>query len=248
MIGSGSVAFALMGYIIAHMRPPNFDVELNPKLLAFILGDPEDQIEKAIGFLCSPDPKSRSKAEEGRRLVRRSEYLYHVVNGETYNAIRNDADKKAYWRDQKKRQRLARQQGSAADTDVEPRPPAAASNGKYHEDASDVIDLINKISGKDFRKVESNLVPISERLREDGVDFEGVAKMLRRQWELWKDTFTKDDQPRPMREYFQPSTLFRPKNFGNYYASRDLPITKPKPKSAEPNQIQEVIDVPTLNL
>lgn len=106
MIGSGSVVFALMGYIIAHMRPPEFDVELNPKLLAFILGDSEEDIQGAIEFLTTPDPKSRSKAEGGRRLVRRGEYLYHVVNGETYNAIRNDADKKAYWRDQKKRQRM----------------------------------------------------------------------------------------------------------------------------------------------
>lgn len=108
MIGSGSVVFAVWGYVISHMRPPAFEVELNPKLLAFILGDGEDAIEGAIEVLCSPDARSRSQSEEGRRLIRRGTYLYHVVNGETYNALRNDAEKKAYWRDQKKRQRLAR--------------------------------------------------------------------------------------------------------------------------------------------
>lgn len=140
MIGAGSVAFALMGYVISHMRPPAFDVELNPKLLAFILGDPEDEIEKAIEFLCSPDLKSRSKAEEGRRLVRRNEYLYHVVNGETYNAIRNDADKKAYWRDQKKRQRMAARE-KAPPEDEKTSDSQPANNSKFVKPTAEEMEL-----------------------------------------------------------------------------------------------------------
>lgn len=128
MIGAGAPVFAVWGYVIAHMKPPHFDVELNPKLLAFILGEPECEIESALVTLTSPDPRSRSKTEDGRRLLKKGEYLYHVVNGETYNAIRNEEEKKAYWRDQKQRQRAKSASGGYRSRVVEPKSlPAAAS-------------------------------------------------------------------------------------------------------------------------
>lgn len=103
MIGSGAAVFAVWGYCIAKMKPPQFELELNPVLLAFVLGEDEETIVSAIEKLCSPDAKSRSKAEEGRRLIKKGEYLYKVVNGGVYHEIRNNEDKRAYWRDQKRR-------------------------------------------------------------------------------------------------------------------------------------------------
>lgn len=105
MIGAGAVFFAVMGYIIAKSAPPNFEVELNPKLLAFIIGEPEEEIIEAIEKMCSPDPKSRSKAEEGRKLLKRGEYLYFVVNGEEYARLKNNSERQARWREQKQKQR-----------------------------------------------------------------------------------------------------------------------------------------------
>lgn len=93
MVGAGAVNFAVFGYVIANHRPDRqlgATVELNPKLLAMILGEPETTISEAIKFLCQPDPKSRSKGHEGRRLIQLGEYEYQVVNGAKYRQIRDE--------------------------------------------------------------------------------------------------------------------------------------------------------------
>lgn len=97
MVGAGVNVFALWPYVIANMRGSREHgalVELNPKLLGFVLGCEEAEIVKAIGYLCAPDKASRSKAEEGRRLVRVGQFAYRVVNGAEYLAIRMADDKR----------------------------------------------------------------------------------------------------------------------------------------------------------
>ena len=106
MVGAGAVPFAVWGYVISHQKPPNFDVELNPVILATIIGETEAEIISAIAKFCAPDLKSRSKAEEGRKLLKQGEYLYHVVNGKEYDAIRNNEERREYWRTQKSKKRL----------------------------------------------------------------------------------------------------------------------------------------------
>lgn len=111
MVGSGAIVFAVMGYVIANYkldRAVGAQVELNPKLLAFILGESEEDVAKAIEKLCQPDPKSRSKDEEGRRLVRMGEYAYKVVNGAKYTSIRNTEDRREYQRKKQQEYRLRR--------------------------------------------------------------------------------------------------------------------------------------------
>lgn len=91
MYGSGAMMFAVMGYVVANMLPVGDDgmqVELNPEMLRHVLGEDEKDVRKAIETLCSPDPKSRTKQEEGRRLVKLGEFEYRVVNGPKYRAIR----------------------------------------------------------------------------------------------------------------------------------------------------------------
>lgn len=108
MVGSGAVVFAVMGYVIAN-QVPNFDgelvVELNPELLGFILGEKPKSVVEAIDFLCSPDAKSRTKVEEGRRLVKLGEFSYLVVNGRHYRAMRDPARRREQNREAKRRQR-----------------------------------------------------------------------------------------------------------------------------------------------
>lgn len=105
MVGIGAIPFAVWGYVISHQKPPKFEVELNPKILATIIGESEDGIQKAIERFCEPDVKSRTDTNEGRKLVRLGEYLFHVVNGAQYDSIRNHEDRKAYWREQKQKKR-----------------------------------------------------------------------------------------------------------------------------------------------
>ena len=106
MIGAGAVVFAVWGYVIACQQPDRSvgsQVDLNPKLLAFIIGEPEEQVIKAIEYLCSPDEKSRTKEQDGRRLIRIGEFSYQVVNGKKYTDIRNEAERRVQNRESQQR-------------------------------------------------------------------------------------------------------------------------------------------------
>ena len=108
MIGAGAVVFAVMGYVIANGMPDRkvgMQVELNPKLLAFILGETEGDVEKAINYLCRPDKNSRTDGNEGRRLIRLGQFAYQVVNGAKYRAIRDEERRRETDRESKRRQR-----------------------------------------------------------------------------------------------------------------------------------------------
>ncbi len=108
MIGAGAVVFAVMGFVISNQVPDadvGSQVELNPKLLAFILGEPEEKITEAIKFLCAKDDKSRTPDCDGRRLIKLGEYAYQVVNGATYNSMRNEDDRRRQNREAKRRER-----------------------------------------------------------------------------------------------------------------------------------------------
>jgi hypothetical protein len=88
MAGSGSNVFAVWTYCIATANR-HHTVYLNEKGLSVILGEPIERIEQAINYLCSPDPNSRSKVEEGRRLIKVVDVgcTYRVVNHSVYNEL-----------------------------------------------------------------------------------------------------------------------------------------------------------------
>lgn len=97
MVGAGAVVFAVWGYVIAKQEPDKkmgSQVRLNPKLLAAIIGESEQDVEKAIKFLCAADPQSTTKGQSGRRLVRLGEFDYQVVNGAKYRAIRDQEERR----------------------------------------------------------------------------------------------------------------------------------------------------------
>jgi len=106
MVGAGVHVFAVWNYVIAKTR--RGFVELNPVLLAFILGTNEAVVETAIQFLCAEDPKSRNATEGGRRLVREGQFQYRVVNWISYDGIRSSEDLKRYNREKKRQSRLRR--------------------------------------------------------------------------------------------------------------------------------------------
>ena len=112
MVGSGATVFAVWGYVIAHMRADgkpgnhiNAQVDINPQLLAFILGESEKEVGRAIAKLCAPDPKSRTPDEQGRRLVKMGQFTYRVVNGAKYMDIRTSEERREYFRIAKRKQR-----------------------------------------------------------------------------------------------------------------------------------------------
>lgn len=97
MVGKGFASFALLDYVIANMKPDKtvgFQVDLNSTILSTVFGEPEESVVRAIEFLCSTDPKSRTPDEEGRRLVKVGTFSYRVVNGVKYDKIRNEEDRR----------------------------------------------------------------------------------------------------------------------------------------------------------
>ena len=109
MRGAGAHVFAVWDYCISCQTPDRAvgsQVELNPEVLAFLIGEPVEKIQKAIDFLCAPDPKSRTEAEGGRRLIKLGAFDYRVVNGAKYRAIRNEEERREQNREAKRRERL----------------------------------------------------------------------------------------------------------------------------------------------
>lgn len=98
MVGAGSHVFAVMAYVISHMQPGPDKVEfvrLQPTILGAVIGEDEAEIEKAISYLCKPDPKTTTEGEGGRRLIQVEQFVYRVVNGKHYRSIVDLEDKLA---------------------------------------------------------------------------------------------------------------------------------------------------------
>ncbi len=94
MYGAGLDVFAVWGYVISHAR--NGTIELNPKKVSDTLGGTMEDVQKAITFLMSPDPKSRWKTHGGRRLVKEGEFQYLIPSWDFYHAIRNEEERREY--------------------------------------------------------------------------------------------------------------------------------------------------------
>lgn len=98
MVGAGFHVYAVWDYCITKNR--SGFIELNPKLLAFVLNGgregSEQQVSDAIEFLMKPDPTSRSKEQEGRRLVKEGQFQYRMVNWGHYESIKSIVDLREY--------------------------------------------------------------------------------------------------------------------------------------------------------
>ena len=97
MYGAGVGVFAVWGYVIANTGIDHA-VELNPKLLSATLGTTIAEVEASIAYLCAPDSSSRSEGANGCRLVKSGSFRYEVVNHEGYRTMRNNEDRREYFR------------------------------------------------------------------------------------------------------------------------------------------------------
>lgn len=126
MVGKGSPFFAVWAYVIAHAVPDSkvgTQVELNPAIIGFLLGEPVETVERVLREMQEPDLKSRTQDEQGRKLVPLGGYSYRVVNGAKYRAMRDQAARReqnrraqAVFRDKKVLKRSQLGPGEAAGT------------------------------------------------------------------------------------------------------------------------------------
>jgi hypothetical protein len=97
MVGAGIEVYALMPYIISEAMPDKVHggyIEMNPVLIAATFGTTADVIERAIEYLCRPDPKTTTPGDEGRRIVKIGPFAYRVVNYAYYKSIQNEEDRR----------------------------------------------------------------------------------------------------------------------------------------------------------
>jgi len=125
MIGRGGTVFAVWTYAIAN-KSQYGKVELNPHLLAAVIGDPVEEIGKALDYLCSPDELSRTKDHDGRRLIREGQFDYVVVNAAKYGYVVDLEARRAGDRERKHRERERAREGHTSNVPRETSPPAAA--------------------------------------------------------------------------------------------------------------------------
>lgn len=138
MMGAGPEVFAVWGYVIANTH--GSQVELNPRLLSAVIGTSPETIQRAIDYLCAPDPNSRSKVEDGKRLIREGEFAYRVPNFEAYRAVRDEEDRRAYNRRKQAESRARRRTVNTPVIDSQSRLPKSALSAKTEADTETETD------------------------------------------------------------------------------------------------------------
>lgn len=156
MVGAGAINFAVLDFVITCQKPSReygSVVEINPVLLSAILGEKVEAVQGAIDFLLAPDPRSRTKKQDGRRLVRLGEYLYQVVNGAKYRAIRDEEERRTQNREAQATFREKKKSNSSADPQ---RVTLGDLNGKS------VGEIVKRVEAGEL--VETPLLPPAENL------------------------------------------------------------------------------------
>ena len=83
-------------------------VDMTVEAIARRTNVPIEKVRFGIEQLMKPDPSSRSKEKDGRRLLAldsRRDWGWIIVNYQHYRAIQDEEGRRAYFRDAKRRQR-----------------------------------------------------------------------------------------------------------------------------------------------
>jgi hypothetical protein len=170
LYGQPALVFAVWGYAIANARPSRRDgesyVEMNPTLLAATFATTVDAVAQALRFLESPDPNSRRKVEQGRRLMLIGDdnsagpRQYRVVNGRHYRDIRDEDQRREQNRNAKRRQR-AKEVGAASISRLGHSQPASG----YVQPASLYVSHCQPASAQEEGEEEREALGITKRER-----------------------------------------------------------------------------------
>lgn len=112
MFGAGEHVHAVWAWCIANASRDGF-VEINVTAIAAFIGTTDERVEDALAYLQAPDPRSRTPKEDGRRLAHEGGFQFRIVNHATYRAMKDDNERRAYFR-QKQRESRARRKAKAS--------------------------------------------------------------------------------------------------------------------------------------
>lgn len=86
-------------------------VDMTPEAISRRTNVPLEEISEALAALCSPDPRSHSPGEDGRRLLpldERRAWGWQIVNYHHYRAIRDEEARREYFRNYRQKEREAK--------------------------------------------------------------------------------------------------------------------------------------------
>jgi hypothetical protein len=133
-------------FLFCHCDRSGF-VEAHPAIVSAKTGLPMARVKAALAFLEEPDPDSRSKAEDGRRIIPiEDDHVsgWKVVNYEYYRGLRRAEDRREYHRQYWHTRKLNHTQHSStppnptqpiayaeADVDAEKKDTGTASRSRF---------------------------------------------------------------------------------------------------------------------
>lgn len=131
--------------------------------------------------------------------------------------------------EQSKTKEQAKQKAELSNTpSPSPLPPPPPDNNM----AAQVLEYLNKKTGKSFRPVESNLKLIRARLNE-GYTESDIRRVIDRKAQEWSND-------KSMRQYLRPETLFGATKFSQYVGE----VGQPLPQKKEQNVLHDWAKVP----
>ncbi len=90
------------------LADPTGAVDMTHEAISRRTNVPEDEVRKYIGQLCQPDAKSRSKMEDGKRLVpldKNRDWGWQIVNYQHYRRLKDEEARRSYFRDAQRKAR-----------------------------------------------------------------------------------------------------------------------------------------------
>ena len=213
-------------------------IDMTPQAISARTSIPFEIIEKGLKLLADPDPYSRTPGDDGRRIVTMDAHRpwgWVIVNYAKYRDMKtreekNEADRIRIAANRKAlkdrdvatcsnmSQRVADVAYAAVPASVavttkskalSGNPDITPPNGRdYRAESREVLDYLNRATGRAYRSVDSNLKLITARLK-SGVTAVRMKEVVLHKSDQWKG------DPK-MDEFLRPKTLFNSTNFENY--------------------------------
>jgi len=200
-------------------------IDMTPTAISRRTNIPIDIINHGIEVLQETDSESRTKDEEGRRIILLDEHRawgWFIVNHKKYRDLTDYETIKEQNRERQRRHRekqksnvtVTPSNAQSRHTDANTDANTNTRINNYSGQAGEVLDFLNKKTGKNFLlknpggKLTANAQKIIDRLK-DGYTAQQCKTVIARKHRDWKD----DDD---MRKYLTPDTIFRKAKFEKY--------------------------------
>ena len=112
------------------------ELDMTLEALAARTGLPGSIVSEGVAWLEKPDPFSRSPEAEGRRIVRLDDHRawgWKIVNRAKYKRLRDNTERREYFREQKRKERADVHPGPPVSTVVHQSPPQAVGSMQLNQ-------------------------------------------------------------------------------------------------------------------